>query len=116
MNENTSNLPTWVTGGIAAIIASLASAVVFMFKLASGQVAKQLESVQQSHTAEIAELKSDRDTLKQEAANCRRDREDLRVEIAEVKAQMNLYMKLRQTNDRNPEDRDDGLSDHHQTA
>ncbi|WP_182864814.1 hypothetical protein [Stieleria mannarensis] len=114
MNGDSSSLPTWVTGGIVAIITSLASAVVFMFRLSTGQVAKQLEVVQESHTVEIAKLKSDRDTLKEEAARCRRDREELRVEIAEVNAQLNLYLELRPTDarptgDPTAKERNDGL-------
>ena len=78
------NLPAWITTGIVAIIASLTSAVAFLFRRSLTEREREMEAVQKSHTEELTELKKDRDDLKIESVKCREDREELRVRIKEL--------------------------------
>jgi hypothetical protein len=83
------DMSTTVMAGITMAMGSLAGAVTMLWKLGESK-----------NAAAIAELRTDRDSLKIEAAECRKDREDFRVKLAENKAktdalqhQLSLYIK-----------------------
>ncbi len=88
MSNEQSVLSSWVTAGIATILATLSSAVAFLFKLRENENAKRLE-----------ELKSDVETINAKADKCETEREELKVECAVMRSKIEtLEIKLERIN------------------
>jgi septal ring factor EnvC (AmiA/AmiB activator) len=84
MSESQNVFTGWVTAGIATILATLSSAIAFLFKLRENENAKRL-----------AELKSDVETINAKADKCEVEREGLRVECAVMRSKIEtLEVKL----------------------
>jgi septal ring factor EnvC (AmiA/AmiB activator) len=88
MSNEQSILSGWVTAGIATILATLSSAIAFLFKLRENENAKRL-----------SELKSDVETINAKADKCEVEREGLKVECAVMRSKIEtLEVKLERIN------------------
>ncbi len=88
MSNDQNILSGWVTAGIAGILATLSSAIAFLFKLRENENAKRL-----------SELKSDVETINAKADKCEVEREGLKVECAVMRSKIEtLEVKLERIN------------------
>jgi hypothetical protein len=74
----------WIFGAAASIIATLASAVAFMFKL---NESKNAEAIKKLETGQSA-LQTRCDILDKQNDDCVKDRDLIRVKLAEVETEL----------------------------
>jgi chaperonin cofactor prefoldin len=86
--ESHETISGWVLAGIAAVITSLSSAVVFLFKSSRSIIESDLEKKVSSQQTAVTELRTQCEALHVEAKECRKDREDLRVTVAELSTRL----------------------------
>jgi septal ring factor EnvC (AmiA/AmiB activator) len=77
MTQEQVGLTGWVMASVATIIASLASAVAFLFKLRENENAKNIQ-----------ELKSDLQASSERSKQCEQDRAELYTKCAVLEAKM----------------------------
>jgi septal ring factor EnvC (AmiA/AmiB activator) len=87
----------WVMAGVAAIVATLSSAVAFLYKSQVGDLRQQLTENREAAKMAISEHKSEltrldvvEHELRKEIAECKSDREELRVCLAKIQTEQRL--------------------------
>lgn len=82
MNEN--GITGWILAGVASVVASLTSAVAFLYKSIQSNHTERLDDMQN----QVKELREDQKRLDQLHEECLRDREGLRVEVTFLKKKL----------------------------
>lgn len=74
----------WLFGAAASIIATLASAVAFMFKLNESKNATAIVELKKS----VKDIRGRCDTLEVQNDECIKDRDEIRVKLAKVETEL----------------------------